>query len=208
MQIADQYAVTGFFYTEQGYTFRAYLNIRQKTVGVKKYLSTIKNRLTPEKPDLMVVMMNPGSSTPLAGGDDGQMEVAAKPDETQRQVMRVMERRGFKYARILNLSDLRNPSSTDFMSTIKSLDYAGIHHSIFGPQRENDFDSLFVQSVPVILAWGADDRLKPLALRALNLMKNAVKAGQRKHGSNWVYYHARQRSKSPREWVDDIVGQL
>jgi len=96
MQITDRYIVTGFFYTERGYNFRAYLNIRQNAVGLRKYLIAVKNLFTVDKPDLMVVMMNPGSSTPLTGGDDGQMEVGAKPDDTQRQIMRVMEKRNFK----------------------------------------------------------------------------------------------------------------
>jgi pimeloyl-ACP methyl ester carboxylesterase len=156
----------------------------------------------------MVVMMNPGSSRPLSGDDDGRVETAAVPDETQRQIMKVMDARGFRFARILNLSDYRQADSTDFASMLKTLDHAGIHHSIFGPGRETDFERLFDQSLPVILAWGADDRLKPLARRALDRMKNPVQAGQKKKGSDWIYYHPRQRGKPPQDWVDSILGQL
>jgi hypothetical protein len=144
----------------------------------------------------------------LTGGGDGQREVGAKPDDTQRQIMKVMEAANFKFARILNLSDLRNPNSPDFLSALRPLDHAAIHHSIFGPRRENDFDGLYDHSVPVILAWGADDRLKPLARRALGRMRNAIQVGHKKSGTDWVYYHARQRGKPPQLWVDEIVRQL
>jgi len=206
--MTDQYNVTGFFYIEQGYRFRSYLNIRKKALGLGKYLRAIKKRFGPDQPDLMVVMMNPGASSPLSGDDDERAEVTAQPDDTQRQIMKVMAARNFSYARILNLSDLRDPDSAHFMSVIRLLDYAGIHHSIFSPQREQDFSRLFVQSVPVIIAWGAYDRLRPLARRALTRMDNSIQVGQRKVGSEWVYYHARQRGKPPGVWLDEILKQL
>ena len=208
MQISEHYTVTGLFYTEQGYEFRKYLNIRRRAAGLMRYFIIIKHWFTVDKPDLMVVMLNPGSSTPLTGGDDGQMEVGAKPDDTQRQIMKAMDAANFKYARILNLSDLRDPNSPDFLSALKPLDHAGIPHSIFGPQREDDFNGLFDHSVPVILAWGADDRLKPLARRALGRMRNTIRVGHKKSGTDWVYYHARQRGKPPHLWVDEIARQL
>ena len=208
MQISDRYNVTGYFYVEQGHLFRKYLNIRRKRAGLRRYLNLIMRWFTDAEPDLMVVMMNPGSSSPMTGSDDGQVEVAAKPDDTQRQIMKVMDATSFNYARILNLSDLRDPNSPDFLLALKPLDHAGIAHSIFGPGRESDFDGLFDHSVPVILAWGADDRLKPLARRALGRINNTVQVGQKKPGTDWVYYHARQRGKPQQRWVDEIVRQI
>jgi len=203
--MSDRYDVSGYFYSELGYSFRSYIHIRRKKVGIGRMIGSL---LSHDKPDLMVVMMNPGSSVPLAGGDDGRMEVSAKPDQTQRQIMKIMDPRKFKFARILNLSDLRSPNSADFMSTIGVLDRQGIRHSIFGPGRESDFELLYDHSTPVILAWGADDRLQPLARRALSLMENKVKVGQRKPSSAWVYYHARQRGRAPEVWVNEVLGQF
>ena len=203
--MSERYDVSGYFYSEQGYNFRSYLNIRRKRQGFRRLIGSF---ISNDEPDLMVVMMNPGSSAPLSGGDDAQSEVSAKPDPTQLQIMKVMDARGFRFARILNLSDLRSPNSADFMSTIILLDRINIRHSVFGPDREREFEKLYVQSVPVIIAWGADDRLKPLARRALNLMKNKVKVGQRKPTADWIYYHARQRGRPLRLWVEEVLKQL
>jgi hypothetical protein len=203
--MSERYDVSGYFYSEQGYNFRSYLNIRRKRQGFRRLIESF---ISNDEPDLMVVMMNPGSSVPLSGGDDAQSEVSAKPDPTQLQIMKVMDARSFRFARILNLSDLRSPNSADFMSTISLLDQLNIRHSVFGPDREREFEKLYVQSVPVIIAWGADDRLKPLARRALSLMKNKVKVGQRKPSADWIYYHARQRGRPLRLWVEEVLKQL
>jgi hypothetical protein len=203
--MADRFHVSGYFYSDHGYNFRSYLNIRRKKVGWRKVVGRF---LTNKRPDLMVVMMNPGSSIPLFGGDDGRAEVSAKPDPTQLQVMKVMDARKFNFARILNLSDLCSPNSAEFIPTIRVLDRLAISHSIFGPNRASDFEALYVHSSPVLLAWGADDRLRPLARLALSLMKNKVKVGQKKPPSDWIYYHARQRGRAPGIWVDEILRQL
>ena len=203
--MTDRYEITGYFYEEQGYKFRLYLDIKRKGGRFKRLWGRISTRLTP---DLMVVMMNPGSAVPLSGGDDGRVEVAVKPDRTQNQIMNLMDAGKFRFARILNLSDLRTPNSGEFLSTLPVLDQLGIDHSIFAPSREKDFRDLYDQSPPVILAWGVDDRLTPLARWALQRIKNKVKLGQLKKGSDCMYYHALQRGKPAQLWVDQIVSQL
>jgi hypothetical protein len=204
----DQYDYTGYFYTDQGYRFRSYLNIKKKPGWFGKHLQKARSRMGIDSPDIMIVMMNPGSSVPLDGGDDGRAEYVAKPDLTQKQIVKVMKHRGLRYARIVNLSDLRYPDSTDFLPELKPLDSAGIVHSIFDPTRAEEFRETFVQSVPVILAWGVDGRLRPLARRALDQIKSAAKVGQKKAGNEWAYYHPRQRGKDPQIWVDEILKQL
>ena len=200
-----RYDVTGYFYVEQGYPFRSYLHIRRKPTRVDKILKGFRKAPTP---DLMVVMMNPGSALPLAGGDDGRAEAAVRPDPTQYQIMKVMDAGKFRFARVLNLSDLRSPNSEDFLSSLGLLDQLHIRHSIFGPGREQELERLYDHSVPVILAWGVDNRLVPLARRALTCMHNTVKLGQQKPGSDCMYYHALQRGRPSHIWVDQVVSQL
>ena len=53
----NQFKITGFYYEELGFKFRKYLDIKK----VSSNCTT---------PDLMVVMMNPGSSTAIDGIDD------------------------------------------------------------------------------------------------------------------------------------------
>lgn len=203
--MTDRYQITGYFYEEQGYKFRLYLDINRKQGRLKSLVGRIT---AGRNPDLMVVMMNPGSALPLQGGDDGRAEVSVKPDRTQLQIMKLMDAGKFRFARIVNLSDLRTPNSEELLSTLPVLDQLGIHHSIFSPSRENDFRDLYYQSPPVILAWGVDDRLTPLARWALQRINNRVRLGQLKKGSDCMYYHALQRGKPAKIWVDQIVSQL
>lgn len=74
------------------------------------------------EPDLMVVMMNPGSSYPLDGIDNNSIPSEADPDTTQQQIMKVMDAALFNYARILNLSDLRTPDSNELYRFLNSAD--------------------------------------------------------------------------------------
>lgn len=90
----NDFKITGLFYELNDFKFRKYLNI------VRKNSNT-------ENPDLMIVMMNPGSSRPLKEENYLNTESEAIPDRTQDQIMRLMNNCSFNYARILNLSDLR-----------------------------------------------------------------------------------------------------
>ncbi|MEN8255736.1 MAG: hypothetical protein ABFR33_09745, partial [Verrucomicrobiota bacterium] len=71
------------------------------------------------EPDVVVIMMNPGSSHPKdIYHIDGEIEypqsngsmrkelVLTQPDNTQYQVMRVAVAKGWRHIRVLNLSDL------------------------------------------------------------------------------------------------------
>lgn len=98
----ENFKTTGLFYQKDGYNFRKFLNI-------------VRKNSSQNTPDLMVVMMNPGSSKPLDGIENNNCESEAIPDNTQNQIMRVMNRCNFDYARILNLSDLREPKSSVFL---------------------------------------------------------------------------------------------
>src|SRR5262245_43336320 len=80
--------------------------------------------LSLRKPYAVFILMNPGSSRPLAEVDDRIHSeaihelpislVPAKPDTTQYQVMRVMHCCEWRHVRVLNLSDLRCPKSGVF----------------------------------------------------------------------------------------------
>ena len=61
------FEVTGLYYESNGYKLRKYLDIHRK--GSDQHI-----------PDLMVVMMNPGSSYPLDGVDNSTIPTPAEPD--------------------------------------------------------------------------------------------------------------------------------
>lgn len=192
----ENFTVTGHFYMTNGYKLRRFLDIR----FAGKEL---------EIPDLMIVMMNPGSSRPINGIDDSHKPTEALPDNTQDQIMRVMINAGFQYARVLNLSDLRTPNSSELYAFLQSPDSSTINHSIFHPAREGEYAELFVIDVPVIYAWGVNEVLKALALSAISKIGHANPVGWKKEGSSYGYYHPLPPSTPKQtEWVERITEML
>ena len=82
-------------------------------------------KLSSQVPNAIFIMMNPGSSEPLAGSENVitadqivQLEVSlvpANPDVTQYQVMQVMSQCNWSHVRVINLSDIRQAVSKDFI---------------------------------------------------------------------------------------------
>jgi len=126
----NQFKITGFYYEELGFKFRKYLDIKKVDTDIRT-------------PDLMVIMMNPGSSRPVDGIENNTKESLAIPDRTQDQIMKVMLNSNLQYARILNLSDLREAKSNIFYTKIIELENKGISHSIFDENRQDDFNHLW-----------------------------------------------------------------
>lgn len=209
------YEVTGYYYEIDGYLFRKYLNIINKNT---------KENNPNIIPDLMVIMMNPGSSYPINKNNNGRIETPAKPDATQSQIMKVMDDCGFNYARILNLSDLREHESKVLLSNIKRFDYKGIPHSIFDELRDADFNELFVKNIPVIFACGAYTELKKYAQKAMGKIKSKspkciIGLCKNDYDDNfvlrkiinydWAFFHPLPHNKNKHQiWVDQIKAQM
>jgi len=170
------FIVKGLFYQIDEFKFRKYLDIKRK--GAER-----------SKIDLMVVMMNPGSSRPVDNIDNNTKETIAVPDKTQDQIMRVMEHTGFNHARILNLSDLREPKSPVFYEKLITLKNKGIPHSIFDSERKSEFDKLFDHTVPVIIGWGVNIKLRKLAYQALAIINSKNIIGIKKEQKDYAFYH-------------------
>jgi hypothetical protein len=134
-------------------------------------------------PDAVVIMMNPGSSRPIEDGDTDSLLtmplpagfqkplVLTQPDNTQYQVMRVMASQKWKHARVLNISDLRDPKSPSFIARVQRLATLpdGDTHSLFCKRRKEERDPLLRRKAgaPLILGWGQDAGLLPLAQQCL-----------------------------------------
>lgn len=193
----DDFEITGYFYKIGDYSFRKFLNIKRKDTDVKQ-------------PEIMVVMMNPGSSKQekeFANVFD--KEVPTIPDNTQNQIMRVMNNLNLDYARILNLSDLRESKSKILYEKIEILAKIDISHSIFDDQRKKDFDEFFIKNIPVICAWGVNEKLTPLANLAFEKIKNQKIIGIRKETVENAYYHPLpQNYTKQKEWVVKITDLI
>lgn len=188
------FEINGYFYIDnKGDRCRKYLDI---TLEGAKY----------SIPQLMVVMMNPGSSTPLNHDENGHQLTPAAKDPTQNQIIEIMKKKNINFARILNLSDLREPSSTTFYSKIK-YSRKDTEHSIFDISRKKDLEEIFIKDVPVIFAWGVNPSLSKLANLAVEGLKKTTPLGILKNNNK--YYHARPRfKKNQKEWVDKILEQM
>jgi hypothetical protein len=134
-------------------------------------------------PDAVVIMMNPGSSRPIADGDTASLItmplpagfkkplVLTQPDNTQYQIMRIMASRGWNHVRVLNISDLRDPKSPSFIARTKELEDlpGGEAHSLFCAARKTEREQMLrgKPGAPFILGWGQDAGLLPLARQCL-----------------------------------------
>jgi len=192
----EEFDIQGLFYQIDNLKFRKYLDIKQRQSNLSI-------------PDLMVVMMNPGSSYPLDGNENNDAASEAVPDNTQDQIMKVMLNSRFEYARVLNLSDLRTPKSEKLYTFLRSNESEEIPHSIFSLNREIDFRSLYIQGVPVIYGWGVNEVLTDLARMAIEKINYPNPIGVRKEGSEYAYYHPLPRIYEKQvEWVKNISSML
>ncbi|SEG47767.1 DUF1643 domain-containing protein [Flavobacterium urumqiense] len=192
----EDFNITGLFYENQGYKFRKFLNIVKKDSNC-------------QIPDLMVVMMNPGGSRPINGYDDYKIETETIPDRTQDQIMVLMNNCKFNYARILNLSDFREPKSRKFYNQMDDFETKNIHHSIFCEERKEDFNKLFIKDIPVIFAWGVNRNLFELAALAKERIGLVNVSGLKKEGEEYAYYHPLpQTYNKQKEWVINITETI
>lgn len=144
------YEFRGLFYKSGEQKCRRLLEIRE--IGYKG------------EPDLMVIMMNPGGSKPK---DEQYVYreykrdnfTATYPDDTQWEVIDFMrdtklkDKKPYKYARILNLSDICNPNSVILKK--KTVDAC--------PNYANacqDIHTYFNKDADVLLAWGCNNIFK------------------------------------------------
>jgi hypothetical protein len=136
------------------------------------------------EPDVVVIMMNPGSSHPKdIYHIDEEIEypqtentplkklVLTQPDNTQYQVMRVAVSKGWKHIRVLNLSDLRDPKSGSFLQKTEALSgiMGGHVHSMFCKERNAECAHSLSRKnrTPILLGWGQDLGLLPLVEQCL-----------------------------------------
>ena len=193
--MGTKFEITGLFYEASGYKLRKFLDIKREGSSLSE-------------PDLMVVMMNPGSSFPLDGIDNNSVPSEAEPDTTQHQIMKVMDAGSFDYARILNLSDLRTPDSNELYRFLKSEESNSVAHSIFNTERQEELNQLFAKGVPVIYGWGVNSALVPLAKQAIETLCVAAPLGMLKPNTEYSFYHPLPRVYAKQlEWVQHVTSQ-
>ncbi|MRS25591.1 hypothetical protein [Bacillus sp. RIT694] len=166
--LQQKYQVLGSFYN---------VELSNRTIKCRNDLHILDKDFTDYdsnlKPDLLMIMMNPGKSTP-ADADyippcystenaphliKDTQKVETIPDRTQYQIMRIMWNMGYKHSRVINISDLRNPISTLFKRDLEQVHVLNSIHSIFSELRREELEGLFSElkdDSVVFKAWGID----------------------------------------------------
>jgi hypothetical protein len=216
-----KFCVFGHFYSVQV--------VPKQLVECRSVLEIVESEYAPQKsaalsgrkPDAVFIMMNPGSSRPLAAADnrihaDAIHELAVslvptKPDTTQYQVMRVMHYCDWRHVRVLNLSDLRCSKSGLFFKQFKGLEEEHLFdaHSVFSERRADELTLKLIDGIPVVCAWGVSPHLDPLIDRCLaKLTKANTVRGLRKQGTTNKFLHPLPSLQLQQtEWINRMVEQ-
>ena len=170
--------------------------------------------LASRQPDVVVVMANPGGSRPCCGDDGSVIEpssiwnpanlVETVPDRTQRVVERMMEEKGYSHVRVLNLSDIREPSLGTLVQRLGSDDLPDGDSLFCCPSRREEFDHRLNPRLDlVIAAWGYEDDTN-FTHRANAAYDEALRRGLTVLGSGGRFAHPSRN----RDWVSDLVSKL
>ena len=178
------------------------------------------------EPDVVVIMMNPGSSRPkdiyhidheieYPQKDESMRKelVLTQPDNTQYQVMRIAVSKGWSHIRVLNLSDLRDPKSGSFIQ--KSGDLAGImgghSHSIFCAERTAECTSAMKRktATPILLGWGQDPGLIDLVEQCLKRIDGEPTCTVASEVHPLLNAHPSPMLQSKKlQWLDNMLKEL
>lgn len=197
--------VWGSFYTAGKQSYRNALDMATKDI--------LPEDLTRRSTDAIIIMLNPGSSEPLnpkmIQRKRGIRFTLTKPDQAQYQIMSLMHHMNWNHVRVLNLSDLREPRSKDFLTKLKNGKLAQ-NHSIFCTQREQEFKELYQlkKSGSTVLAWTFNLEITDLAKLALK--KNLIgPCGIQHLDLNYLYrYPSPPNFHKKREWLQNIIKQI
>jgi hypothetical protein len=215
----QKYDIQGLFYRQDNLVFRRFLEIKRKGVNI-------------EKNDIAIIMMNPGSSKPENITDENDIKswttyldkfVDTQPDDTQVQIIKLMEECEFNYAKIVNLSDIRIANSEYFFVMLEKC-FTGkcllgnchkkYDHSIFSESNKYYLSDYFNPESIFIFAWGVDKRLNGLSTMALKILeefygKEIKKIGQQHNKNKNGYYHPLQKKESDKNrWISEIKKMI
>ncbi|MDP2161296.1 MAG: DUF1643 domain-containing protein [Flavobacterium sp.] len=191
--IKDEYNITGYFYRNDNKICRKVLHIH-KSINIKN-------------PDLLVIMMNPGSSRPSdlkkfteIGDHHVNQLIKTTPDTTQKKVILFMESKQLQHAVVLNLIDICNPKSTTLVS--KNIAFSNFN-SI---DKAEDFIKEHASSAQtVLLAWGCKKIFKKQITTVLEVLKTKNKTiygySNTTTSDRIYFYHPLKRGE---KWLDKV----
>lgn len=193
-------------------------------LGNKRYpcrgLAKISRRgVRAERAEAVFVLLNPGSCEPADPNyeyPDFQKDIMkiplmpAKPDATQYQLMRLMERQKWNMVYVINLSDLCSGNVKVFESHLKEFIDKDYHdHSIFSQDRISTIPTLLSESTVLIAGWGQNKVIKEIARHAFSKLSQMTDVKGVKHAEEPYFYHPYPMIKEKcMKWLDDMSQVL
>jgi hypothetical protein len=173
--------------------------------------------------ELIVIMINPGGSKPLSNdssnwGDSPSLYhgVSCKPDDTQHQIVKLMELKNWKKAVVLNLFDKCNVNSPEIIEHYTGSKNKREHlkESVFHEDRRTELESIFklaADNAPILIGWGVSEKLSKIKASIFNNV--LVPTGRQIVGwktKDFQFYHPwpRKRDDIRDEWPSVIFEQL
>jgi hypothetical protein len=205
--VTGKYEINGHFYTQK---------IAGHQENLRSILEIKRTKTLKNTPDFVVIMMNPGSSTPIDENtiqknwkpNDKKEMSKAKPDKTQFQLMRLMDEHCFDYFSIINLSDLRTPKSPIFYEKLKKYKN-DISHSIFDNSRSDELKSIIGNTKsPILAAWGLHLDLLLLGNLANEQIEDRKIIGIKHSTLNLFKHPLPPRYDWQVEWIKQISQQI
>ena len=212
-ELKKEFDVFGHFYN---------LKLSNSVLKCRSVLEIKRKNKSNQTPDIIVIMMNPGSSIPL----DKKYEpktfskeeyikiktkeiIPTRPDNAQYQIMRLMEFNKWDFVKILNLSDLRNGNSgrfqTEFRKAMK-LDSSNPHCITHLDRKKELLDSIKSKNNKIIAVWGNITELKDSAEAILKLDKEIIGLKQRETPN--FRYASPYMKKQKIEWLVEIMKEI
>lgn len=198
------------------------LRLSKSVLKCRSVLEIKRKGKSSELPDIIVIMMNPGSSVPLdksykpktfSKEDYNKLKakeiIPTHPDNAQYQIMRLMETNNWNFVRILNLSDLRNGNSGKFQTEFRNaamLDKTNPHCITHNERKEELIESINSKSNKVIAAWGEIAELNQSAQTILKLEKKII--GIRKGETSNFRYASPYMKSQKIDWLTQIQKEI
>lgn len=190
-ELDKRYAVKASFY---------YRNIDGEQVLCRRAADIKSIDYKDESIDAYFIMMNPGKCksydvTKVAKDEEADVFFSeAISDPTMARVMNIMKELGWKYIRILNMSDIVEPNSPSANAKIKKIIEQGYYeHCIFAESRREELDSLTKQDAVYVISWSTSEEINYYVPLAMSYLEGKTYIGaQNKCGK---YYHVKLRGK-------------